>query len=101
MSQDIRERLLSHLAGETTLDELENWLVEETWDAHLTDPDGADLAYDLKLLIVEHTNGDRSELDLKRAFVPLVQRAPWGRIEAVQPTPDIPPRGRNVVEPVY
>lgn len=101
LSEDIRERLLSYLAGQSTFDEFENWLVEESWDAHLTDPEGADLAYDLKLLIVEHTDGDRSEFDLKRAFVPLVQRGPWGRVEAVEPTRDTPPRNRYVLEPVY
>lgn len=96
LAEDIRERVLGYLAGNTTLTELEDWLVEQSWGAHLSDPEAADLAYELKLLIAEHMSGHRSELDLKRAFVPFVQGA-WVKSRTVEPTETKPPPPRPLV----
>ena len=67
----IRDQVLTYLAGDSTLAEFEEWLVENTWDAHLSDLPAADLAYTLKHLLAEYTSGHRSEVDLRLAFVPL------------------------------
>lgn len=78
LAEDIRARVLAYLAGDTTLRDFEDWLTEETWDVHSHDPEAADVAYAVKRLIAEHTSGYRTEDDLKRSLVPLVQAA-WVR----------------------
>ncbi|MDQ3548656.1 MAG: hypothetical protein M3439_07525 [Chloroflexota bacterium] len=72
LEHDIRVRLAGYLAGETSLKELEDWLVPATWDAHHSLEDGADqLSSRILLHIAEHDDGWLSEETLKDMLRPL------------------------------
>ena len=61
LAVDIRERVISFLAGELTLPQFQEWLVEKTWDAEEHgDPKATDMTYEIKLALAEHSRGDIS-----------------------------------------
>lgn len=93
--------MLRYLAERSTLTEFEDWIVENTWDAHLTDPGSAELGYTIKRLIAEHTSGHRSEFDLRLSMVPIAQEAPWGQVHTVSTAPSAEaPKRRFVLQQV-
>jgi len=69
LANAIRDKVISYLSGEISLDELEDWVVTRTWDVDKTgDWEGADLAHGIELLLAEYTNGHRSEEELREQF---------------------------------
>ena len=78
--QDIHDAVVSYLAGELTLDELDDLLLERTLDAQ---PGTAvhDASRQVMLLLAEYTSGHRDEGDLK------------DQLRTLQPTVNAPTRG--------
>ena len=63
---DIRKRVDSFLAGESSFVELQDWLVGRTWDIEERgDPKAVDLTYEIKLAFAEHSRGDISMNELR------------------------------------
>jgi hypothetical protein len=76
---DIRERLVSYLEGEASLDELRDWLVPVAWDLDpVAEPEAADLAYSAELHFAEYTSGDLSEDELRTYLRELFQTIALG-----------------------
>jgi hypothetical protein len=66
LALDIRERVISFLAGELTLPQFQEWLVEKTWDVEgQGDPKATDVTYEIKLALAEHSRGDISWNELR------------------------------------
>lgn len=62
----IRERLAAYLDGEMSLDDFKDWLVGATWDVEQSgEPAAIDLAYDVKLLLAEHSSEGFPETELR------------------------------------
>lgn len=73
LALEIQERLISHLTGDLTLLEFQDWLVGATWDVEgQNDPKATELTYEIKLALAEHSRGDINEIELRdrlREFV--------------------------------
>jgi hypothetical protein len=67
LDTEIRERLARYLAGEVSLEAFATWFLPATWNV---ENEGADatrrLTFGILHLLVEHSNGDLSESDLRR-----------------------------------
>ena len=68
----IRERLIRYLRGETSLDQFEDWLVQRSWNMHRDSDEAAQkLAAAIDLRLAEHSSGHLDESALRdelRAF---------------------------------
>lgn len=72
---EIREHLSSYIAGEISLREFEDWFFPKTWEVDkLDDLALLDLVYQMKLDWAEFSNGDWSEVDLRRMWRSLAER---------------------------
>jgi hypothetical protein len=66
LSQTIQRHVASYLGGQSTLADLEDWLVPETWDLAEDDDAAAyDLASEIIFRISEFTSGDWTEPELR------------------------------------
>ena len=84
METEIREQIISHLAGELTLDELSEWLITATWDINgADDPRGAELAYSVQLLFAERDRGHRDDPEIDRALRRIASTVRIGDASAV------------------
>lgn len=71
---DIHDHLAGYLAHETTLSEFEDWFVLATWDRASSElPETAELIGEIELRLAEHSNGHRTEDDLRQCLLPLVR----------------------------
>ena len=71
---DIRERLIDYLVEQTTLDEFEDWLVQNTWNVHQWGSEATqNLAYSIEGPLAEHSGGQMDESDLRKKLVKLVR----------------------------
>jgi hypothetical protein len=68
----IREQLVNYLAGESSLDSLDEWLTAETWNIHQTASSGQRLAYAVELRLSEHSAGHLSDAQLDDEFKALL-----------------------------
>jgi len=71
---DIQDRLLPFLAGRVSLDDFEDWLVQNTWDIHRHGSGPAqELAYAIELRLAEYSSGHLSYEELHRELCGLVE----------------------------
>jgi len=57
-ASQIRDRIAAFLRGRATLEEFEDWLVQNTWNIHLTSsPEAEHLAYAVELRLSEYSVG--------------------------------------------
>jgi hypothetical protein len=71
---EMRRHVARYLAGQDTLDDLEEWFAPAGWEAEdAGDPIAADLAESLLLLLSEFARGHWSETDFKGHLRPLLQ----------------------------
>lgn len=74
-TSEIREHLASYLAGEVSLDHLDNWLTASTWNIHQAgEPEAERLAYAIELRLAEHSIGHLSFAGLRRELFTFVDR---------------------------
>lgn len=72
---DIRGRLVKYLAHELSLDDFEDWFVQNSWNMHKDSSLAAQrLASRVELLLAEHSNGHISEDTLRDHLRPHVVR---------------------------
>jgi len=63
---EIREQLARYLAGQSTLNEFQDWFVPRSWNFHKNaDPSLQRLVSSVELAIAEFTNGDWSSQELR------------------------------------
>lgn len=63
LERQVRSRMRDVLLGHLDLTAFEAWLVQVTWDADPALP-GADLAFDLGLLLAEYSSGHATRQDV-------------------------------------
>jgi len=65
LSFEIRTKMYEYLAGAIPLSQFQDWFVRATWDVERSgDPDTAELAHEIHLLLSEFSNGDWTEKEL-------------------------------------
>src|SRR5206468_9973742 len=87
LENQIREWILRYLAGEVTVDELQAWLVPNTFDVdERNDPATADLAFSAQLLLAErahdHLTKPALDVHLRRLAEMASLGAPMQRVTA-------------------
>lgn len=71
----IRRHLERYLAGNLTLNELQDWLVRATWDMEATaSPDAMNLAHDIELVLAELSSGFLTPDELRADLQEIAQR---------------------------
>ena len=71
----IREQLARYLHKEISLDQLEDWLVQRSWNMHLDSGESAQhLASAIELRFAEYSSGHLDELALRNELVPFVTK---------------------------
>jgi hypothetical protein len=79
----ILDNLRAHLLGVKSLDEFEDWLVAQSWDAHKNSgPATLDLIGDLELRLAEFHGGHWDEAELQRFFLERVLAATYQTAES-------------------
>lgn len=68
LDQDIRAWLSRFADGEVGIEQLEEWFIPETW------ADGSALVDEVTHLLVEHSNGDRTEAEVRHLVRGMVGR---------------------------
>lgn len=72
----IRRHLERCLAGNPTLNELQDWLVHATWDMEATaSPEAILLARDVELVFAESTSGHLTADELRADLLEIARRA--------------------------
>ena len=90
-ANNIREKLASYLANGIDLDSFEDWVVQNTWNIHLSsDLDAAQLAFSVELLLAEYSNDDLSEAALRDKLSLLSTNPTTGSSNQVVPQPTLP-----------
>jgi len=71
---ELRNELIRFLSDELSLDNFEDWFVQNSWNIHKS-PDlvGQRLAYAVELRLAEHDSGHLPERDLRRELGELVK----------------------------
>jgi hypothetical protein len=64
MENEVRGQIIRHLAGQISRADLQQWLVESTWDADAANDPAAELAYAAQLVLAEHERGHRTDDEL-------------------------------------
>ena len=71
----IRGSVARYLRGEISLDQLEDWLVEQSWNMHRDSDESAQrLAGAIELRLAEHSSGHMDELSLQRELLSLINK---------------------------
>ncbi len=79
MENQIRKKLLRYVSGRASLDDIESWLLAETWDLdEAAEPGAAELAYGALLAVAEHGLGHASEAELRNRLRSLAHTANFG-----------------------
>jgi hypothetical protein len=66
LKDQIYKKIADTVLEKMTLKELENWLIPATWDLHWeTDRQAVDLANEVVLLLMEYSNGHRTESGIR------------------------------------
>lgn len=62
------------VGGRLSLEDLDEWLLDHSWNMHQDSDEAAqNLASDVGILLYEHSDGHRSESDLKQRFAVLAR----------------------------
>ena len=70
----IRGKLADYLAGDISLDELEDWFVPASWNVRQTGTaQAAVLVYEIELRLAEYSNDQWTEDDLRSFLRPLAE----------------------------
>jgi hypothetical protein len=76
-SVEIQNRLADVLARVSSLDDFEDWFVQQSWNVHKSqDFDLQRLVYAVELRLSEHSSGHLSEEDLREELRGVLQRVP-------------------------
>ena len=76
-SKDIRDRLADALIEKSSLNDFEDWFVQNSWNVHkIADYDLLRLVYAIELRLSEYSSQHLSEDSLWRELRTLLQRAP-------------------------
>ncbi len=76
LEKAIRHHLDRYLAGTQTLDELQDWLVNATWNVEKTaSPAAAQLAYDVELVLAERSSGFLTAAELRADLLEIAGRS--------------------------
>lgn len=71
----IRESLARYLRREISLDQVEDWLVERSWNMHRDSDEAAQkLAAAIELRLAEHSSGHLSESSLRSELLSLINK---------------------------
>lgn len=96
----IRDKLNRFLKNEFSLDQLEDWLVQRSWNMHLDSEESAQkLASAIELRLAEHSSGHLDEPALReelRAFLTVSTTAVWFGEPAVARVSQQPPNNVSV-----
>jgi hypothetical protein len=65
---EVREQIVRHLSGEISLTDLQQWLIESTWDVGEARDTATELAYSAQLVIAERERGHRTDEELRRSL---------------------------------
>ncbi len=75
---EIRRQLARYIAGELPLMQFAEWFIPVLWTAaEGSEPATAELAAHIDLLLIEHSNGDRTEEELRGLLGPLIAERPY------------------------
>jgi hypothetical protein len=75
LAELIRERLRDYLAGETTLDEFEEWFVPATWHVERSgDVEADSLTGKILLVLAEFSHGDWIEEEVRGLLSEVVEQ---------------------------
>lgn len=75
LTLDIVEQLDRFLAGHVSLDELNGWLAQHTWNVHRIGSQSAvDLTFEIEGILAQFDHGDLTQAQLKDRLRPLTQR---------------------------
>ncbi len=72
---EIREQLANFLSGSLSLEQFEDWLVQNSWNMHKDADDVAQhLASEIELRLSEHSSGHLSDSALRNELLPFVTK---------------------------
>jgi hypothetical protein len=75
LNQELGMHLTTDLAGATTLDNVQDWLVGATWTIDDTGDEAVSaIVYEVKLALAEKSSGFISESELREALASLLYR---------------------------
>ena len=81
MENEIREQVARFLLGELSRAGLQEWLVASTWDIdEATDQEAAVLGNAVLLALVERSQGDRTEAELRRLLRASLETSHLGNV---------------------
>ena len=76
LEKAIRHHLARYLAGDLSLNELQDWLVNATWNMEATaSPDTAQFAYSLELVLAEFSSGFLTPAQLRADLIEIAESA--------------------------
>jgi len=76
-SGEVQNRLADFLAGNSSLDDFEDWFVKQSWDVHkFQDFDLQRLIFAIELRLSEHSSGHLPEDALREDLRRILQRVP-------------------------
>jgi len=83
----IREQLIGYLARRITLNEFEDWLVQQSWNMHLDSDDAAQyLVGMLELRLAEYSDDHLTDEGLERELKGLISTSTVIAIQLAKPT---------------
>jgi hypothetical protein len=81
----IRQRLAAFLENRSSLDELEDWLVQHSWNMHKdSEPLAQELAAAVELRLAEHSSEHLTEAALREELAELISGRPLTTPRAAQ-----------------
>lgn len=70
---EIRDQVANYLAQKLSLEEFEDWIVQNTWNIHQSSDESCKkLAYAIEGKLAEYSSGDIAEESLRKELAPLV-----------------------------
>lgn len=86
----IRDRLFSYLTRQITLNDFEDWLVQQSWNMHQDSGEAAQyLVGAIELRLAEYSNDHLTDEALEREFKGLISPSVLVLFENAQPTEPI------------
>jgi hypothetical protein len=76
LEKAIRQHLTRYLAGDLSLNELQDWLVNATWNVEATaSPEAVQFAYSLELVLAEFSSGFLTLDQLRSDLIEIAESA--------------------------
>lgn len=75
IENEIRQKTIAYLTNSLSLDELEDWLVEKSWNMHLDSlPSAISLAGEIELTLMEYSDDAFSERELRKRMLEAISK---------------------------